>query len=155
MPAFSVAHSAGVAVISFAQAPLGVDVESIHEIPEMLDIAKQFLCSREFGDLIASPPEQRQRAFFAARTEKEAYLKATGEGLAALPRDTDLPPHHGSYDLVLDDDRCRQWQLSRFEREGYAVAIVTSRFLWSLTLHKFVPELLGQVICYCMFQDAS
>jgi 4'-phosphopantetheinyl transferase len=154
MPAFSVSHSADVAVIALAPSPLGVDVESIHEIPEMLAIAKQFFSAREYRHLIALPTEHRKRAFFAAWTEKEAYLKATGEGLAGLPADTDLSPHHGLSDSV-SKDRCGRWQPSRFERENYAVAIVASPYLGSLTLNKFVPELLGQMIGKDVFHDAS
>ena len=111
MPAFSVSHSADVADIASAQSPLGVDVESIHEIPEMLSIAKQFFSTHEFRHLIALPPQQRKREFFAAWTEKEAYLKAIGEGLAGLPRDADLSPHHGSSDSAISNDRRAQWQL--------------------------------------------
>lgn len=139
-------HSADVAIIAFARSAIGVDVESVHEIPEMLDIAKRFFSAREFRDLIALPPEKRQRGFFAAWTAREAYLKATGEGLAGLPKDTGGPPHHGSSDFIADNNWNRQWRLSRFERENYAVAIVTSPYVRSLTLHKFVPEMLGQVI---------
>lgn len=145
MPEFSVSHSAGVALLAFARCPLGVDVENIHEIPEMLAIAKQFFSDREFRYLIALPPERRQQAFFAGWTGREAYLKATGEGLSGFSKDSKVPLDPSSFHSVFSDGTHRQWQLSRFERENYSVAFVTSSCLSSLTLQEFAPELLAQI----------
>jgi 4'-phosphopantetheinyl transferase len=62
--------------------PLGVDVERIRPMRDMLTIAHRFFCSDEAAELAALPEADRERAFFLCWTRKEAYIKATGDGLA-------------------------------------------------------------------------
>ena len=81
---FSAAHSSGLAVFAFTRGcEIGIDVERIWTLPEMQSIAKGFFCSAETQELLAMPLEQRERSFFFCWTRKEAYVKATGDGLSA------------------------------------------------------------------------
>jgi 4'-phosphopantetheinyl transferase len=81
---FNASHSGGLAVFAFAKdCELGIDVEQIRPMPDMLDIANRFFCAAEAGELTSLPAHQRERAFFNCWTRKEAYIKATGEGLSA------------------------------------------------------------------------
>jgi 4'-phosphopantetheinyl transferase len=84
MPQFSVSHSDDIALIAFAHAQIGVDVERVREMPDLIGIARRFFLARELEQLLALPEESRRQAFFALWTRKEAYLKATGQGLSAL-----------------------------------------------------------------------
>jgi 4'-phosphopantetheinyl transferase len=84
---FNLSHSDGLALFAFARShALGVDVERVRPISEMDQIAAKFFSARENSMLGALPEEQRIDGFFNCWTRKEAYLKATGEGIAdALP----------------------------------------------------------------------
>jgi 4'-phosphopantetheinyl transferase len=87
-PHFSLSHSDGLALFAFARpCALGVDVERVRPVPEMDQIGAKFFAARENAMLNALPAEQKTEAFFNCWTRKEAYLKATGEGIAdALPK---------------------------------------------------------------------
>lgn len=81
---FNVSHSGEVALFAFARdCELGVDVEQVRPLPEMLSIAERFFSAEEVTELVGTPDDERQRAFFRCWTRKEAYIKATGEGLSA------------------------------------------------------------------------
>jgi 4'-phosphopantetheinyl transferase len=82
--AFSVAHSDGLALLAFARGrAVGVDVERRDPARAELAVAERFFSRGEVAMLHALPPARRPDAFFALWVHKEAYVKATGEGLAA------------------------------------------------------------------------
>jgi 4'-phosphopantetheinyl transferase len=80
---FNVSHSGNLAVFAFATSgELGVDVEQIRSIPDLEQIAANCFCGEEAAELMSLAPEERRRAFFVCWTRKEAFLKATGDGLS-------------------------------------------------------------------------
>jgi len=80
---FNTARSGDIAVLAFAGgSEIGVDVEQVRRLPEMRGIAERFFCPEETADLMSLPTNERERAFFLCWTRKEAYLKATGNGLS-------------------------------------------------------------------------
>ena len=82
-PHFSFSHSRGLAVCAVSRfAPLGVDVEKLRPMPEMDEIGAAFCSVGENAEINAAPPEGKLEVFFRLWTRKEAYLKATGEGIA-------------------------------------------------------------------------
>ncbi|HYY84755.1 MAG TPA: 4'-phosphopantetheinyl transferase superfamily protein, partial [Beijerinckiaceae bacterium] len=52
---------------------------------DMLDVAAQFFSASEAEALRALPPERQPERFFSIWTLKEAYVKARGLGIAAVP----------------------------------------------------------------------
>lgn len=79
---FNLAHSNSLVVIALAKGrEVGVDVEWIGRTVDWPLIAERVFSASELGGVLALPPEQQELAFFAGWTRKEAYLKATGEGL--------------------------------------------------------------------------
>src|SRR5258708_27232070 len=81
--AFNLSHSGGLALFGFAETgEIGIDVEQIHPLADLLDIAQRFFCPAETAELISLPANQREHAFFRCWTRKEAYIKALGEGLS-------------------------------------------------------------------------
>jgi 4'-phosphopantetheinyl transferase len=81
---FNVAHSENVTVYAFAfGCALGIDVERIRNMEDLDAIARVFFCSEEAADLNSIESPGRLDAFFSCWTRKEAYIKATGEGLSA------------------------------------------------------------------------
>jgi len=83
---FNVAHSHGRAVLGFTVgSELGIDLEKMEEIVEYEAVAKTIMSGVELDAFTSLPTSSKQSAFYRAWTRKEAYLKATGEGLAGLP----------------------------------------------------------------------
>ena len=82
---FNLAHSDDLALIAVTGAgDIGIDVERIRDIPEAPELVERFFSARE-ADLFATlPPGTRAESFFNLWTRKEAWLKATGEGIAQL-----------------------------------------------------------------------
>ena len=81
---FNVSHSHDLAVYALtSDQPVGVDVEYLYrrKIVDRLRIAYRFFSDREYNTLAAMPPYQRDRAFLACWTRKEAFVKAIGQGL--------------------------------------------------------------------------
>ena len=61
---------------------VGVDIESFHRLDDWMPVAERVFSPAELRDLYGLPEALRRAAFFKAWTCKEAYLKATGEGLS-------------------------------------------------------------------------
>ena len=117
--AFNLSHSRDRALFAFAwHAQLGVDLECVRPMPEAAQLAARFFCPTEAAILAATPAAERSRAFFRAWTRKEAYLKATGEGILGLSDvevaiAADLPPRI----LAIGGDRVQAlgWSLYHLE----------------------------------------
>jgi 4'-phosphopantetheinyl transferase len=81
---FNLSHSRHLALLAICRAcPVGVDVEKIRPMPEMDEIAANFFSAQERAQFAAANGTQEKlEAFFTVWTRKEAFLKATGEGIA-------------------------------------------------------------------------
>ena len=80
---FNMSHSGDLAMFAFTlDCEIGVDVEAIRPMPDMEVVAERFFCAEETAELMSLPAGQRDDAFFLCWTRKEAYIKATGEGLS-------------------------------------------------------------------------
>jgi 4'-phosphopantetheinyl transferase len=62
--------------------PLGMDIEHIHPLDDMLAMAQHFFAPAEVQRLFAIPESERTYSFFECWTRKEAVIKATGEGVS-------------------------------------------------------------------------
>jgi 4'-phosphopantetheinyl transferase len=79
---FNLAHSEDLALLAFARGrEVGVDLERMRPLPVVERIAETAFSCQERAKLKRLAPEQRQAAFYAGWTRKEAYVKARGEGL--------------------------------------------------------------------------
>jgi 4'-phosphopantetheinyl transferase len=79
---FNLSHSGRLVVIALARArEVGVDLEQLERTTDWSLLAERIFSARELGELRALPATEQRRAFFRGWTRKEAYLKATGEGL--------------------------------------------------------------------------
>jgi len=82
---FNVSHSQDLAVYAIAlNHSVGIDLEHLRHIPDVQQLAERFFSPSESRIINALPEPQQQEVFFRLWTIKEAYLKATGEGLAGL-----------------------------------------------------------------------
>jgi len=79
--AFNLSHSAGVCALAIGEVmSLGVDVEAIR--PDFEDILDSVFGPKEAEQFHELSDDSRSQTFFRAWVAKEAYLKATGQGLA-------------------------------------------------------------------------
>ena len=80
---FNLSHSEDVAVYGVTRNyAIGIDVENLRAMENLEQLVNRFYCPEEAEFIRQLAPEHKIKAFFRAWTAKEAYLKATGEGLA-------------------------------------------------------------------------
>lgn len=114
---FNLSHSHGVIVCATAmERQVGIDVEDGGRRLECLDLAERYFAGTEVAHLHGLCGDDRQAAFFAIWTLKEAFVKAIGHGLS-FPLD--------SFAFELERDRLRhfhpprslpgQWRFFQFE----------------------------------------
>jgi len=122
---FNVSHSAGVALFAFArEREIGVDIEQVRSTSDLDGIARRFFSAAEQRQFFAFPPDEKIRAFYRCWTRKEAYIKATGDGLSLPLSQFDVSlesgsklgsSKHGSKNALLatrpDPSAARQWHL--------------------------------------------
>jgi 4'-phosphopantetheinyl transferase len=91
---FNVSHSANMALIAVgSERRLGVDIEKIRDDIDTDSLAELFFSLRERAGLQALPDHLRVQGFFACWTRKEAFLKATGDGLSFPLADFSVTTH--------------------------------------------------------------
>jgi 4'-phosphopantetheinyl transferase len=80
---FNLSHTRGfVACAVTIGSEIGIDVETLSRRKSGLDIAGHFFSPLEVALLRRIEPERQHEAFFRFWTLKEAFIKATGEGLS-------------------------------------------------------------------------
>lgn len=80
---FNLSHSGERALIGLCpDREIGVDVEEMRPIPDLLRLARAHFAQEEIAALAALSPDALPAAFYACWTCKEAVAKATGRGLS-------------------------------------------------------------------------
>jgi 4'-phosphopantetheinyl transferase len=126
---FNVTHSGERALLAVAVGrELGVDIEVVRPFVDVLALAARFLLPEEHQQLTMVPQEDQLQAFFCLWVRREAFLKATGEGLKGLARPFD-PESWTLLDLTPDP--------------GYVAALVVEGTLRPEIRCK--PHILGDV----------
>ena len=79
---FNLSHSLDFAAIAITRGRrVGIDVEVMQENLDFLGIARHYFCPGEYSFVERRSPADRVGAFYTFWTSKEAYLKASGDGL--------------------------------------------------------------------------
>jgi 4'-phosphopantetheinyl transferase len=124
---FNLAHAHEYIMLAVAKVAVGVDVEYRREVA-LEQLAARFFCKAEIAHLAQLPHAAKHKAFLRLWTCKEAYLKATGEGLRALSYaciELDAHDHVQIHDPRLSDTAC--WQLHELSLgEDYAAALAVN-----------------------------
>ena len=82
---FNLSHSGDVALIAFTRSrEVGVDVERRRPLQDLRSLAKTSFSPDEYTTLCGLPPDDQPEAFFSCWSRKEAFIKATGEGISQL-----------------------------------------------------------------------
>jgi 4'-phosphopantetheinyl transferase len=100
-------------------------------------IARRFFSAHEQQQLAALAEEKRFDAFFRCWTRKEAYIKATGDGLSLPLHEFDVAVTEDSRDALIatrpDRDEATKWLLRDVPAgHGYAAALCVRGRDWTL-----------------------
>jgi 4'-phosphopantetheinyl transferase len=137
---FNISHSGERALIALSRVEVGADVE--HLKPRRTDdIARRFFVPGEQQRLFVFAGPEREAAFFRLWTCKEAFLKATGEGLSRSTRSYEIEVAQSGARLLwakgLPEAAGRYSVFPLEPGKGYAAAIVAEapglalrRFRW-------------------------
>jgi 4'-phosphopantetheinyl transferase len=82
---FNVSHSQDLALYAMACGDqVGIDLEMIRPIADVEQLAQRFFSTSETNAIASLVSPHQEEMFFRYWTCKEAYLKATGDGLSSL-----------------------------------------------------------------------
>jgi 4'-phosphopantetheinyl transferase len=126
--AFNLSHAGDLALCAVtARGPVGVDVEQVRAGFD--EVWERYFTPLEVAALRAAAPGLRDEAFFRYWTLKEAYIKATGDGLS-LPLDRfEIVPAPGSGEALVraTGGEPLPFELRSFRpAPGYAGAVAVS-----------------------------
>lgn len=128
---FNLSHRDDVAVYAFSRyGEIGVDVEAVRRMDDADSVAACVFSQRENEMFQALDRPDRPLGFFNCWTRKEAFVKATGDGLSHPLRgfDVSLAPGEPARILRVDEtpgDDCG-WRLESFSpAPGFVAAVVT------------------------------
>ncbi len=65
---------------------MGIDLEYLTDKKDLLGLAKRFFTNKEYEIISSLAKDKQNEAFYRAWTRKEAYLKATGEGISGIEK---------------------------------------------------------------------
>lgn len=138
---FNVSHSHELAV--FAVTPgieVGIDIEHVREDVEFEKMARRFFSTREAEELDTCRKPAIARTFFSCWTRKEAFVKATGKGIAfglgdfsvsMDPDQQEVELHAGREDIRTDD-----WHIRNLDvHKDYACAVAVKGRLKKIHYH--------------------
>jgi 4'-phosphopantetheinyl transferase len=129
---FNLAQSRGLALVAVTRlGDVGVDVEQLRPVRDADGIAERFFSPAEKAGLQTLPARQKSAAFFNLWTRKEAWLKATGEGITERLDRVEasyLPGEPARFlNLLGDTEATRQWWLMELMPAGGFVGAVAIR----------------------------
>ncbi|HSZ61439.1 MAG TPA: 4'-phosphopantetheinyl transferase superfamily protein [Terriglobales bacterium] len=128
---FNVSHSGSIALIAVGSGQrIGVDIEKIRPDVDADALAERFFSVRERAGLRALPDHLRVAGFFACWTRKEAFLKATGDGLSfpladfSVSTNPDVPPQ--LEEIRGDREAGKKWLMADLSvGNGYRAAVTS------------------------------
>jgi len=140
---FNLAHSENLALLAITRVgTVGVDVERIRPLTDADQIVANFFSARESAAFHNLPIEQKLAAFFNLWTRKEAWLKATGEGIGSRLNAVEvsfLPGDPARFlSLPEDPQNTVLWMLHNLEpAPGFAAALAIPARTTSLRCYNW------------------
>ena len=143
-PCFNLSRSAGLALIAVAPCEVGVDVEHAagDDVNFGLDLARVACTAAERAQLHRLPRPAWAQALLRGWTVKEAFLKATGLGLAFPPDQVEVGTDEADGVVpVWAAGNPPRWSARRLQpAPGYVGAVVAEGWDWAVQLRS-VDEL--------------
>ena len=129
---FNLAHSEEMALVAVtASGEIGVDVERVRVLEDFEELVARFFSRRETEEFRRLQPDEQPAAFFNLWTRKEAWLKATGEGILHSLKNVEvsfLPGEPARFlSLPAEPGQTSVWELRElFPSPGWAGALATN-----------------------------
>ncbi|HAC65694.1 MAG TPA: peptide transporter [Cyanothece sp. UBA12306] len=126
---FNTSHSEELAIYGVTLDRLiGVDIEYIRPMKDAKQLAKRFFCDQEYQQINNLTSPQLEKAFFQLWTGKEAYFKATGEGISGGLDQVQICLQNNPKLIALPPNQSKlNWFFSSFiPSPGYQGAIVVA-----------------------------
>lgn len=142
---FNLSHSEQLALYAVSwQRAVGIDVEQIR-LRDYEGIAERFFAASEQAALSQLSPELRHQGFFNGWTRKEAFLKATGQGLTIPLEQLVVSLTPGLPAQILHTHwqpaEVSRWSIQALEVGlEYAAAVVAAGQGWRTVTWQFEPE---------------
>ncbi len=136
---FNLSHAHERVVYAFAMERLvGIDIEYLPRSIEYQPLAQRFFSAREVAMFNSVPEPLRKVAFFNGWTRKEAFVKATGEGLGRALDQFDVSLVPGEVACLLNVEACpeeaNRWAMSVLDvGPDYIGALVVQGGDWRLS----------------------
>jgi 4'-phosphopantetheinyl transferase len=138
--AFNLSHTGDALMVAVAElCQLGVDIEQCKPRPMLADLANRCFGSEELTYWQQLPEAEQLRAFYQFWTRKEAFVKATGFGIALGMKDCVLNPDKPQTFLavpaacgVASDWHSRDIAVE----EGMCAALVADKAIAKVIVHK-------------------
>lgn len=131
---FNLSHSGEIILYAFtSDHQIGIDLEYLRPIPDLKQLIQQFFSVAETSAILSLPASDQLLAFLQTWTCKEAYLKATGDGLAQLQQvEISLIPGE-PYRLLNTELQAKLWSLQTLTlAPDYVAALVVEGQDWHL-----------------------
>ncbi len=128
---FNLSHSGDLALVAVAvDRAVGVDLERIKPMADLAKLTARCFTAGEHQRIMQLAEADRQLAFFRTWTCKEAYLKATGEGLGQL-KSLEVAIQLGQPAQLITP---ANWQLQELQPDaGYVGAIAAAGGDWRVS----------------------
>jgi 4'-phosphopantetheinyl transferase len=116
-------------VIAFVlEKEIGVDIERVHPLPDLARMAERWFSPEEYAGLSELAPELQVDAFFHTWTQKEAFIKAHGEGLSWPLKDFSVSVNPNQPGRLLSikgaSAKASHWKMtSHIPEAGWRVAV--------------------------------
>lgn len=114
---FNLSHTDDLALLAVGKGfPMGIDIEK-YSARSYDDLAKSAFSTQEYHEFLKIPKALKATVFFHIWSQKEAFIKACGLGLAYPTKDFNVPTAMPTKQLVNDPMHNMTWQLRSFMPE--------------------------------------
>jgi 4'-phosphopantetheinyl transferase len=126
---FNLSHSNGLAMLAIGDGiQIGIDVEFVRPICNVNELAERFFSPNEVTAFRTFPDSQRLIAFYTCWTRKEAFVKASGDGLTCPLDSFDVSFADGKPAKVMgiagSERKAAQWSIRELApAHGYVAAV--------------------------------
>ncbi len=122
---FNISNSENIYVCAFSQnSDIGIDIEKIHDLPDMDRIMAASFSEEEIRKLNSLPEPNRRRTFFKYWARKEALLKAMGVGLSIPLDEVNILYADNDASRVFTKHNGTEWTLDDIDiLDGFASAL--------------------------------
>jgi len=139
---FNLSHSGERMLLGIADGlPIGVDTELIKPLNDHIGIAERFFAGAEYDVLVNSLSTEQLGLFYRIWTKKEAYIKATGEGLSCDLKRFVVPLEATDGAVVCDPPDEMNWHIYELPVEsGYVASFCFPGFPEEVRLFRSLSD---------------